>query len=1396
MKSSKRAYLFLILYCISWQAIAAPFISTTPSSLGVLLSTVALFVSSSIAAPISQPNGYNNNNGIQSKKDFIAPTVLGLSCNSPERHPSGSHHNVPDIVVSPNLNGDIDDQLVASSRILKRGSWISPTVSDLPSWSNTWDSVTSSVSNVVSSAKSWWYGDGNSPATASAPVAIIEPDMPSLSAPSQHGLWTKVTDWWNGNSADITTSPTASVPSEQVNGNGFLSGLRNWWNGQTTSTPDVALLDVSTPDIPVPNFDTPLNAIEIPTPGIIIPDGWMENSFSEMALPEIVPPEISLPEILPPTISPPELPVEEILPASDPIADELLDWHNTYNPDLWESVPNEPIENLDENVAAPQVMTDLQNSNEADAQENTYNFDLWESVHNEPVENNLVDNAPTPQVMTDQQNVYDEGVQESITAEVEEYHLDNDVVTPQEFSDWSRFYDPDLGESISTDISQQVTAANPSLIDETLPATSAPAPKSLDTVQSSPQAEIIDTHLEVSSETAPDTSNSHPIIQASQDSVAEELADWKNSFNPDLWESDQTDISQQVAAVPNLIDEPLPMISVPTSDSSAAVLSSPQSDISTSSDINLETPSKPASDTFVSTPVIVEASQDAVAEEFVDWVNFYDPTLWDSDPIDVSLQVSSNSDPMPIVEAPRDKGKGREILRDDPAVTDNVVPLTAIRVPKDGIRAPPPSFAQYDRLGNIYDFAGPSRTPDVPHDSLAGLRSYLSDSKEVEGLRAGPVSVPEDEGPAEYVYEGERIPNIEGYRDSFAGLQILRGPWDGLRAPQNSISDDTGLNSADQKIVTEEPESMELTNSLPIADELLDWRDFYDGDWSESPLVESNYDIQVPAEDSPVELSTMLQQPTINAVLTDPEEPEKSQPSIYVSDDTGFTLGQNTIFEEPEIMEPFDLSSVPEEFLNWRNLYDPDLIESPSVGSHTGPDDSVENALLGVPTVSEPSLDYQPVLEEPQSSLPSNDISQDGLFMLDRNVLFTEPEIMDATEFSPIPEGLSNWRDLQDPNWRESPPAGPRTDFDSSAENVLITIPSNTENPSFQIPQLVAEVLPDNEVPLNSIMVSEETDTMLSSDLSAIPEELTNWRDFYNPDRMESLPLDSSIDFEVHPHNSPMEVPPVVEQPVAEVGPVQSTPVVEVTEALELNPRPNNVDVSHSNLSPISPEQPDLQDQQNPAVWTPEPMFQEDMHYLDMAPISQELQDWQNHFDPDLWGPEPIVLSADFEEAAVPPSTELPIISQDPEVKVGSVDVPTLLEESVATTPEPMIETPTDLGSVSSFSVLQEMPVLGPTVPEVEVLVKPLSSTPMTKELPHDNLYGNVPENLYRSETSRTRPHFNTKIRKCNPIRQGLMGYEIDFDCIGDDVLLPEELNDWRDSLDPKLWSSESFPST
>ncbi|CCX30143.1 Protein of unknown function [Pyronema omphalodes CBS 100304] len=207
--------------------------------------------------------------------------------------------------------------------------------------------------------------------------------------------------------------------------------------------------------------------------------------------------------------------------------------------------------------------------------------------------------------------------------------------------------------------------------------------------------------------------------------------------------------------------------------------------------------------------------------------------------MDVSQQVASDRNLMPIVEAPRDKGKGREVSMDDSADLENVVHLQAIRVPKDGMRAPPGSFAQYDSHGNLYDFAGPSSIPDVPHNSLAGLKSYLFDSKDAEGLRAGPVSVPEDKGSVEYVYKGERVQDIEGYRDSFAGLQILRGPWDGLRAPQNSVSEDMQKGGAtdhdsfglpDRNIFVEEPERIGPTDSSPIPEELINWRDYYDRD--------------------------------------------------------------------------------------------------------------------------------------------------------------------------------------------------------------------------------------------------------------------------------------------------------------------------------------------------------------------------------------------------------------------------------------------------------------------------------------------------------------------------------------------------------------------------------------
>jgi hypothetical protein len=1051
---------------------------------------------------------------IQPQNDFLAPPLLDSGCNSLERppfcgHPDApdvddSNYEYPDVVVPTPFDSGIDDQPVISARLLKRQGWNSPTVSELPTWSNTWDSVTSSVSNAVSSAKSWWYGDSGSSATVSAPVAIIEPDMPSLPASTKSGLWSKVTDWCNGNSAAIATSSTpaldvlSSIPSEPAKNNGFLSRLGNWWNDQTVSTPEVAVPGLSMPDIPVPNFDTPGNPIEICIPEIIIPDGWMENSFSEIALPEILPPEIPPPAILPPTIPPPGLPVGDFSPAVDPIAEELLNWRNTYNPDLWESVPNEAAENyLDDNTAMPQVLVDLQNT-------------------------------------------YDADVQESVTDEVEEYYLDNNVAIPKEFSDWS------------------------------------------------------------------------------------------NSYNPDLWESGPTDISQQVAADPNLIGETRPVPSGPISDFLNTVPSSLQSGFSPSSDTYLEIPSKPASNTFGSPPVI-KAPQDGLVEELVDWSNFYDPHLWESGPMDVSQQVASDPNPMPIVEAPQDKGKGREVSMDDSADLENVVQLQAIRVPKDGMRVPPGSFAPYDSHGNLHDFAGPSRIPDVPHNSLAGLRSYLLDTEDAEGLRAGPVSVPEDKGPVEYVYEGERIQDIEGYRDSFAGLQILRGPWDGLRAPQNSISDNIGLGLPGQYIFVEGPESMEPTDSLPIPDELIDWRDFYDRDWPESPPVESSYDFEVPAEASPVELSTILQQPTVN-VPTILEEPGASQPVSDVSHDSGFVLDRNMIFEEPERMDPSDFSSIPEELLNWRDFYDPDCRKSMPAGPRTDFEGPAENVLLGVPTISEPPLDFPPVLEEPQSSQPGNDVSQDGLFMLDRNILLGEPERMDSTDFSPIPEELSNWRD---------------------------------------------------------------------------------------------------------PHN--------------------------------------------------------------PALWAPEPLNWEDILHIDPAPIPQELRDWQDNFDPDLWGSESMMPSADFEEAAVTPPTELPTISQDPGVSVGSVEVPTLLEESVATTPEPVLENQMDLDRIYSSPIPQELPDLEPTVPVVEVLVKPLSSIPMTKELAHNkigNSHGNIPIDLYRSETSAPGTHVNTQNRKCNPMRQGLTGYEVDGDCFDENVLIPQELDDWRDNLDPKLWSPESFPST
>jgi hypothetical protein len=64
MKSSKRPYVFLIFYCIAWQAIAVPLDSTAASLLGAFLSAVSLFATSSIAAPISPLNAYTDHNGV------------------------------------------------------------------------------------------------------------------------------------------------------------------------------------------------------------------------------------------------------------------------------------------------------------------------------------------------------------------------------------------------------------------------------------------------------------------------------------------------------------------------------------------------------------------------------------------------------------------------------------------------------------------------------------------------------------------------------------------------------------------------------------------------------------------------------------------------------------------------------------------------------------------------------------------------------------------------------------------------------------------------------------------------------------------------------------------------------------------------------------------------------------------------------------------------------------------------------------------------------------------------------------------------------------------------------------------------------------------------------------
>lgn len=329
------------------------------------------------------------------------------------------------------------------------------------------------------------------------------------------------------------------------------------------------------------------------------------------------------------------------------------------------------------------------------------------------------------------------------------------------------------------------------------------------------------------------------------------------------------------------------------------------------------------------------------------------------------------------------------------------------------------------------------------------------------------------------------------------------------------------------------------------------------------------------------------------------------------------------MFEEPESMESTDSSLIPEELLNWRDLYDPDWRESMPAGPRTDFEGPAENVLIGVPTISEPLLDFLAVLEESQSSQPGSDVSQDGRFMLDWNILFEEPGRMDSIDSSPIPEELLNWRDFYDRDWRVSPPVGPSIDFEGPPYTSPMAISTIPEQPAAEVgPVESTTTLDEVETTEPEHRQNNQADVP-DNNPSPISPELRDWRDYSNPALWAPEPINWEEVLHVNPAPIPQRLVP---------------------------------DVPGADPLPIPQQQPDWRDSPNPALWEPEPINWEDILHVDPEPIPQEFLDWQESLDPDLWESEAMMPSADFEEAGEISPVEVLTIREHLSVAVGPAE--------------------------------------------------------------------------------------------------------------------------------------------